>query len=81
MHVESHDLEEDFPKMRAAIEMLRTSDVTFATLVARYNDVNREVVLLEEKDVPIDDFAFENLKKERVKLKDEIYSRLEQHTR
>ncbi len=81
MHVESHDLEEDFPKMRAAIETLRTSDATFATLVARYNDVNHQVVLLEEKDVPTDDVHFENLKKERVKLKDEIYSRLEKAAR
>ncbi len=81
MHVESHDLEDDFPKMRTAIESLRTSNATFATLVARYNDVNHEVVLLEQKDVPTGDFTFENLKKERLKLKDEIYSMLEKHAR
>jgi len=81
MHVASHDLEADFPEKRAAIETLRTSDATFATLVDRYNDINREVVLLEQKDVPTDDFTFENLKKERVKLKDEIYSMLEKQSR
>lgn len=81
MHVESHDLEADFPNMRAAIHALRTTNAAFAMLVARYDDVNREVVLLEENDIPTDDSTFEGLKRQRVKLKDEIYSMLEMHAR
>ncbi len=77
MHVESHDLESDFPHLREAIQTLRTSNAAFALLAARYDDVNREVVLLEQKDIPTDDFTFEGLKKERMKLKDQIWSMLQ----
>ena len=71
-----HDLEADFPEMRTKLEALRARDAAFASKVTRYNDVNREVVQLEEKAVPTDDITFENLKKERAKLKDEIYAAL-----
>jgi uncharacterized protein YdcH (DUF465 family) len=73
----THDLEEDFPSYRAAIAQLRSSDESFATLVSRYDDVNREVVVLEEQNIPTDDFTFENLKKQRAWLKDEIHTRLQ----
>jgi uncharacterized protein YdcH (DUF465 family) len=72
----AHELEADFPSYRAVMARLRSADETFASLAARYDEVNREVVVLEEMNVPTDDFTFEKLKKQRVLLKDEIYSRL-----
>jgi uncharacterized protein YdcH (DUF465 family) len=35
--------------------------------------VNAEIVDIEENDKPFQDFEFENMKKLRLKLKDEIY--------
>jgi uncharacterized protein YdcH (DUF465 family) len=73
----AHDLEEDFPSYRTTIAQLRSTDETFANLVSRYDDVNREVIILEQQNIPTDDFTFENLKKQRALLKDEIYARLQ----
>ncbi len=75
----AHDLEADFPSYRAAITRLRSSDETFASLVARYDKLNREVVVLEQMNVPTDDVTFENLKKQRVRLKDQIHSILQSY--
>jgi len=65
----------------AVIEALRAKDPRFAQLFDDYHAVNGKVVSLEEKDVPIDDLAFESLKKERVRLKDQIYEMLRAHAR
>jgi uncharacterized protein YdcH (DUF465 family) len=79
MHVEPHDLEHDFPNMRPTIVALRASNPDFATLVARYEDLNSKIVELERSDLPIGDLAFEDLKKERLRLKDELYAMLSSH--
>lgn len=76
-----HDLEADFPEHRVAIDRMRASNATFAGLAARYDDVSREVVRLEANAIPTDDLTFENLKKERAKLKDDIYSILQDQPR
>lgn len=74
MHIESHDLEHDFPDKRQVIAALRESNPDFAALVARYEDLNGKIVELEQSDLPIGDLAFEDLKKERLRLKDELYA-------
>ncbi|HSQ68325.1 MAG TPA: YdcH family protein [Polyangiaceae bacterium] len=79
MHVEPHDLEHDFPRMRQVITTLRESNPDFASLVARYEDLNRRIVELELSDLPIGDLAFEDLKKERLRLKDAVYAMLSSH--
>ena len=79
MHVEPHDLEHDFPRMRQAIATLRASNPDFASLVARYEDLNKKIVELELSDMPIGDLAFEDLKKERLRLKDAVYAMLSSH--
>jgi uncharacterized protein YdcH (DUF465 family) len=44
-----------------------------------YHHLTSEVERLEEEDLPVDDFTIENMKKQRVKLKDEMYQMLVQH--
>ena len=56
-----------------AIQTLKTSSNRFGTLYDEYHSLTSEVERLEEEDVPVDDFTIENMKKQRVKLKDEIY--------
>jgi len=79
MHVPAHDLESEFPDYVELITELRHRDAKFQALFDRYNRTNFEVVKAEEADVPMSDFTFEDLKKRRLRLKDEIYGLLRAH--
>lgn len=76
MKVDPHDLDHEFPEYREAIQELKAANAHFADMVADYHRVNREVQRAEENDLPISDRAFEDLKKQRLKLKDAIYAHL-----
>ncbi len=73
MQVDHHDLHQEFPDMHDAIVGLKNANVHFAALFARYNRLTGKVEDLEEHDMPVGDFTLEDMKKQRVKLKDEIY--------
>lgn len=72
MHVDHHDLYTEFPDMRDAIDAMKVSGY-FAAMFARYDRLTGKVEDLEEHDMPIGDFSIEDMKKARVKLKDDIY--------
>ncbi|MDI6750446.1 MAG: YdcH family protein [Pseudomonadota bacterium] len=76
MHVDHHDLYSEFPELRDAIDTLKAESGFFAALFARYNRLTGKVEDLEEHDMPVADFTLEDLKKARLKLKDEIYQLL-----
>lgn len=73
MQVEHHDLVHDFPDMMDAIDALKASNAYFAKIFAQYHRLTGKVENLEEHDIPVSDFTLEDMKKLRVKLKDEIY--------
>ena len=73
MHVDHHDLYSEFPDLRDAIDALKANNGYLANLFARYNRLTGKVEDLEEHDMPVADFTLEDMKKARVKLKDEIY--------
>lgn len=73
MQVDHHDLHQDFPEMADAILALNGSNAHFARLFAVYHRLTGRVEDLEEQDMPVADFTMEDLKKQRVKLKDELY--------
>jgi len=73
MHVEHHDLYTEFPEMRDAIDGLRAANAHFADMFARYDRLTGKVENLEEHDIPVADFTIEDMKKIRLRLKDEIY--------
>ena len=73
MQIDHHDLYREFPEMREAIDGLKVANTQFAALFARYNRLTGKVEDLEEQDMPVADFTMEDMKKQRVKLKDEIY--------
>jgi len=79
MYVQPHDLEHEFPDYVELIAELRHRDAKFQALFDKYTRFNSEVVKAEEADVPMSDFAFEELKKKRLVAKDEIYSLLRAH--
>lgn len=80
MLLQQHDLHHEFPEHRDEINALKTSDGHFSKLYDEYHEVNRQVQEIEEHDVPINDFEFEVLKKQRLRLKDELYAMIRAYT-
>lgn len=76
MQVEHHDLHHEFPEFSAAIHALKVGNHHFARLFDEYHALTDRIEELEAEDVPVDDFTIEEMKKKRVKLKDELYAML-----
>ena len=79
MQVEHHELHREFPEFLDVMQVLRASDSSFSQMFDEYHHLTSQVERLEEEDIPIDDFAFENMKKQRVKLKDKMYQMIIAH--
>ncbi|ROH93348.1 DUF465 domain-containing protein [Stagnimonas aquatica] len=76
MTIEKHDLVHDLPQFKDRIHALKTSDAHFAKLFAEYHEVDHEVRRIEQElETPGDEYV-ENLKTRRVRLKDQLYTRL-----
>lgn len=73
MQVDHHDIHSEFPDMRDAVEVLRKENARFASLYGTYNRLTGKVENLEEHDMPVSDFTLEDMKKQRVRIKDELY--------
>ena len=73
MHVDHHDIYSEFPDMRDAIDALKAEGGYIGSLFRRYNRLTGKVEDLEEHDMPVADFTLEDMKKARVKLKDESF--------
>ena len=73
MQVDHHDIHSEFPDMRDAIDVLRKENARFSSLYGTYNRLTGKVENLEEHDMPVSDFTIEDMKKHRVRIKDEIY--------
>lgn len=71
-----HELADEFPQYRDKIHSLKTTDRHFAKLADDYHQLNREIHRVEAAGVNISDQAFEDLKKNRLKLVDEIFKML-----
>lgn len=71
---EKHDLIHELPEHRERIHELKTSNAHFAKLFDKYHDVDHQVRRIEEGiETPSDEFT-EELKKERLHLKDELFN-------
>ncbi|WP_224824818.1 YdcH family protein [Cognatishimia sp. MH4019] len=67
-----HELAEEFPDKIEAMQSLKESDAHFAKLADEYHEVNRAIHRAETNVEPMDRFAEEDLRKQRMRLKDEI---------
>lgn len=72
----SHDLHKEFPELSDKIHVLKTGNHHFARLFDQYGSLDNEIVKAEEGIAPMDGLALEALKKERLKLKDDLYQML-----
>ena len=71
-----HELREDFPEFTDQIHALKENDAHFRRLADEYHTVNREVHRLEAGDEHLSQFEEDNLRKTRMRLKDELYALL-----
>ncbi len=74
-----HELAEEFPDFVAVIRHLREKDGHFLRLSDAYHDVNKAIHRAETNIEPLDDMHVADLRKERLRLKDEIYGMLARH--
>ncbi len=73
---ESHDLLHEFPELNDRINQLRAKDPVFAQRMQEYDALDKRVRELEELAQPVADETMEDLKKERLRLKDALYALL-----
>jgi uncharacterized protein YdcH (DUF465 family) len=76
MNIEHHDLVHEFPEHREKIHTLKMESAHFAKLFDAYHVATKEVERLESEGVPVADETLATQKKERLQLKDQLYSML-----
>ena len=79
MELQQHDLHHEFPEYNDAIHVLKTGNHHFARLFDAYHRLNKDIRRIEENDEPVTDEALEDMKKLRLKLKDELHAMLRAH--
>lgn len=74
---EKHDLIHELPEHKERIHQLKISDSRFARLFDKYHDLDHQVKRIEEGiETPSDEFT-EELKKQRLHLKDELFAMIQ----
>ena len=71
MFNESHKLPEEFPEDGQKLRALM-ADEAFAKLAAEYEKVNAEIIAIEHEEEHSSDEYLEDLKKQRLTLKDQV---------
>jgi len=74
MFGEKHDLLHEFPEHKDKIHELKLSNAHFAKLFEQYHEVEHEVRRIEEGNETTSDDYLEQKKKERLKLKDDLFA-------
>jgi len=74
MFGEKHDLIHEFPEHKDRIHELKTTNNHFAKLFEEYHEVEHQVRRIEEGNENTSDDFLEELKKKRLKLKDDLYA-------
>ena len=69
----SHALNREFPELAAAVAELKDSDPHFAHLLKKHDAVDKQITADETGIAPMGDVGLEDLKKERLHLKDALY--------
>ena len=71
-----HELAEDFPGQSDLIHDLKMKDGEFRVLAERYHEINRAIHRAETNVEPTDQFHEEDMRKQRMRLKDQIAAKL-----
>ncbi len=76
MDLLKHDIVHEFPQLKDKIHTLKTTNHHFARLYNEYDALNHEIAKVETGGAVMMDEALEDLKKKRLKLKDDIVKML-----
>lgn len=76
MITEAFDLAHEFPEFKEAIHHLKVEDQHFARLFDDYTKVSKEIHRIEAGIENVADDYAEDLKKQRLQLKDSLYAML-----
>ena len=76
-YLKHHPLAHDLPQYRDAIHDLKISDEHFSGLLSEYEVLDKKIVRIEQRIELMDDLDLDNLKMERVALKDTLVSLLQ----
>ena len=76
MNIPNHSLAQDFPELREQIHQLKTTNAHFSKLFGEYDAVEHHIHRIETGAEVASDERLEILKKQRIRLKDELYAML-----
>ncbi len=68
-----HELADEFPEYADKMQALKLEGGHFARLADEYHEINREIHRIETDVTPTSDQYQEEMRKKRLKLKDEIF--------
>lgn len=74
MMIEKHDLLHEFPEHKDAIHNLKLNNAHFSKLFDAYHELDHEIHRIEQGVENTSDAYIETKKKERLSLKDQLYS-------
>ena len=74
MSIDRHSLAKELPEFKEKIHELKMNDRHFARLFDDYHDLDHEMIRIEEGVENTSDEYLESLKKQRLHLKDQLYS-------
>jgi hypothetical protein len=73
MPLSHHPLVQEFPDHKDDIHRLKMENNYFQNLMDKYEELDKEIFRIEDGSEPTDDLIVEQLKKQRLALKDELY--------
>lgn len=78
MELEKHDLVHEFPNHKDSIHKLKMENHHFQRLFEEYHEVDHEVHRIEQGVENTSDSYLEDKKKQRLNLKDQLYSMIKE---
>jgi len=73
MHIDQHALVHELPEFRDKIHELKLNNAHFEKLFDKYHELDHEITRIEDGVEVSDDAYIEQRKRERLKLKDEMF--------
>ncbi|MDG1734011.1 MAG: YdcH family protein [Thalassotalea sp.] len=73
MNIQKHDLHHEFPEYYDEIHNLKMNNNHFAKIFKQYHELDHEVIRIEEGVENTSDDYLEELKKQRLHYKDELF--------
>ncbi|MEJ2309697.1 MAG: DUF465 domain-containing protein [Gammaproteobacteria bacterium] len=72
MPLSHHPLVQEFPEHKDVIHRLKMDNTYFHNLMEKYEELDKQIFRIEDGSEPTEDLVVEQLKKERLAMKDEL---------